>query len=328
MSLATKYRPKTFEDMVGQDIAKRILIKEVETNNIKHSYIFEGTTGAGKTTASRILANVVNGVTIEFDVASHNSVDDIKELINSVRTKPIGYDKVVVILDEVHTIFGRKDSLAAQALLKILEEPPKHLIFIMCTTEGDKIIDTIRNRCECIPFTNVDIDSIVARLDFICKQETIQYDNIMALTEIAKRADGSMRNAISILEQITSLGALTVANVTNTISSKYDNMFKVMYATFDKDITTIINVVDSVQDIDKFVNSYFTFILDICIYAKTNNIKLTKLPSVFTDNLSFSDSEKKILNTIMNDLLQLQYEGRNNPILKQLFIAVAMQEIK
>ena len=275
MSLATKYRPKDFNELVGQNEVTTILMNELQNNKVKQAYIFEGGTGQGKTTTSLILANKLNGLTVNFDVAIHNSVDDIKQLLEYVKQKPIDYDRIIIILDEVQNIFNRKDSPAAQALLKILEEPPKHVIFIMCTTEGDKIIDTIKNRCEVLHFSNVSIDAMFQRLRYICSMEHIIYVSDDALIEIAKRSNGSMRNAITNLEKLSSLGDITIANVTKTLASKYDDMFKLLYAYFDEDINTIVSIINNIDDIDKFVSAFFTFVLDIGVFMKTHNINLT-----------------------------------------------------
>lgn len=322
MSLATKYRPKDFEDMVGQKQTIQTLINELNTNNVKQAYIFEGNSGCGKSTSSLILANKLNGITINFDVAINNSVEDIKQLLEYIKQKPIGKDKVIVILDEVQNIFNRKDSPAAQALLKILEEPPKHVIFIMCTTEGDKIIDTIKNRCEILHFGRVSVSDIASRLEYICVMESITYNNYDALIEIAKRSDGSVRNAITNLEKLSSLGDITIANVTKTLASKYDDMFKLLYGYMDNDIKTIVQTINNIDDIDKFVSAYFTFIADIAVFIKTNDIELTSLPSVFKNDLMFNDTEITMISDLLEKLIELQYHGRNNPIMKSLLKAI------
>ena len=272
MSLATKYRPKDFNELVGQNEVTTILMNELQNNKVKQAYIFEGNSGDGKSSTSYILANKLKGLTVNFDVATHNSVDDIKQLLEYVKQKPIDYDRIIVILDEVQNIFNRKDSPAAQALLKILEEPPKHVIFIMCTTEGDKIIDTIKNRCEVLHFSNVSIDAMFQRLRYICSMEHIIYVSDDALIEIAKRSNGSMRNAITNLEKLSSLGDITIANVTKTLASKYDDMSQIMYSFLDNNTKELIETINNIDNIDKFVSSYFTFICDVCVFIKTNTI--------------------------------------------------------
>lgn len=323
--LANKYRPKTFNDVVGQELVVTTLTNELHNNTTKQAYIFEGYSGVSKTTCAYILANELNGITVNYDVALHNSVDDIKALLQSVKQKPIGKDRIIVILDEVQNIFNRKDSPAAQTLLKILEEPPKHVVFIMCTTEGDKIIDTIKNRCEVLTFNKIDEHSIKDRLKYICDKENIKYDNEDCLLEIAKRSDGSMRNAITQMEQLSSLGTITMSLVTKTLSSKYDDMFNVLYAVFDNNTESLVTTVNNINDIDKFVESFFSFILDICVYIRTSKYELTELPIVFKDNVQLNRQEQQVAFTIMNVMLELQYNGKHSPILKQLFIASMME---
>lgn len=323
--LANKYRPKTFDDVVGQELVVKTLTNELHNNTTKQAYIFEGHSGTAKTSCSYILANELNGITVNYDVALHNSVDDIKALLQSVKQKPIGKDKIIVILDEVQNIFNRKDSPAAQTLLKILEEPPKHVVFIMCTTEGDKIIDTIKNRCEVLTFNKIDENSIKDRLKYICDKENIRYDNEDCLLEIAKRSDGSMRNAITQMEQLSSLGTITMSLITKSLSSKYDDMFNIFYATLDNDLETIITTISNINNVDKFVESFFSFILDICVYIRTSKYELTELPIVFKDNVQLNRQEQQVAFKIMNVMLELQYNGKHSPILKQLFIASMME---
>lgn len=323
--LANKYRPKTFNDVVGQELVVKTLTNELHNNTTKQAYIFEGQTGCGKSSASYILANELNGITVNYDVALHNSVDDIKALLQSVKQKPIGKDRIIVILDEVQNIFNRKDSPAAQTLLKILEEPPKHVVFIMCTTEGDKIIDTIKNRCEVLKFNRIDDNNIANRLKYICDKEAIKYDSYDCLMEIAKRSDGSMRNAITQMEQLSSLGTITMQLITKSLSSKYDDMFNIFYATLDNDLETIITTINNINNVDKFIESYFSFILDICVYIRTSKYELTELPIVFKDNVQLNEQEQQVAFKIMNVMLELQYNGKHSPILKQLFIAAMME---
>ena len=313
---------RTIRDIkyIGKELCQCIYI-----DNPSHLYLTDNMIVTHNTTISTIMAKALNGITIDYDVALHNSVDDIRALLETIKQKPIGKDKIIVILDEVQNIFNRKDSLAAQSLLKVLEQPPKHVVFIMCTTEGDKIIDTIKNRCEVLTFNKIDENSIKDRLKYICDKESIKYDNEDCLLEIAKRSDGSMRNAITKMEQISSLGTITMSLVTKTLSSKYDDMFNVLYAVFDNNTESLVTTVNNINDIDKFVESFFSFILDICVYIRTSKYELTELPLVFKDNVQLNEQEQQVAFTIMNVILELQYNGKNSPILKQLLIASLME---
>ena len=218
MSLATKYRPKDFNEVVGQDIVVNTIKKELENNNIKQSYLFVGKSGCGKSTTARIIASKANGEITEVDAASNNSAESIKQLLDSVKTRPLFYKQHVVILDEIQCLSQQ----AIQKLLLTLEQPPKHLIFILCTTEVDKIPQTIYNRCEVFEFVNVPADKIIQRLMYICDKENFVY-NEEALKMIARLADGSMRQAISYLEQCSS-SDITIDTVKQILlADSYDN---------------------------------------------------------------------------------------------------------
>ena len=145
MDLANKYRPQKLDDVVGQSAITKVLKNELKNNKLRQQYLFVGNTGSGKTTTARILAKAVNGQVFEIDAASHSGVEDIRALIETITIRPMGVDHTVVILDEVHGLSNK----AVQTLLLTLEKPPKHVIFILCTTEADKVPDTIKNRCEC-----------------------------------------------------------------------------------------------------------------------------------------------------------------------------------
>ena len=160
MSLATDFRPQYLDDMIGQKTIIDTIRSEFNNNNLKQSYLFMGQSGSGKTTLANIIANKVNGQTLMIDTAVNNSAEDVRNIVDSIQTKPLIYDKVVVIFDEVHTLSPK----GFASLLITLEKPPAHVIFILCTTEGDKIPDTIKNRCECFTFSRIENKDISTRL--------------------------------------------------------------------------------------------------------------------------------------------------------------------
>ena len=320
MSLATDYRPKDFSDVVGQATIVNTLVKEFENNKIKQSYLFMGQSGSGKSTCSMIIANKVNGQTLMIDTAVNNSAEDVRNIVDSIQTKPLLYNKVVVIFDEVHTLSPK----GFASLLLTLENPPSHVIFILCTTEGDKIPETIKNRCECFNFTRIEAKDISNRLAYICEDKGISYEN-KALELIANMANGSMRQAISILEQLGD--NITYTRVSEEVKAGgYSTLFNLFYSVCDKDTSNIIARTNDIVNIDKFVDEFFTFILDIIIYGKTKNISLTKFPIVAKDMLDDLREDDFIVSAIlMNKMLELQYNGKNSPILKELFLATLLE---
>ena len=207
---ARKYRPVKFEDVVGQNHVTTTLQNAVKNEKVAQSLLFCGPRGVGKTTCARILANEINGFDIdnplennnnlniyELDAASNNSVDDIRSLIDQVRYAPQAGKFKVYIIDEVHML----SNAAFNAFLKTLEEPPSYAIFILATTEKNKVIPTILSRCQIYDFNRIEISDIKSKLVDILKKEKIEYED-EALHIIAQKADGAMRDALSTLDLI------------------------------------------------------------------------------------------------------------------------------
>ncbi|WP_298117297.1 DNA polymerase III subunit gamma/tau [Flavobacterium sp.] len=208
---ARKYRPQTFKDVVGQQAITNTLLNAIETNHLASALLFTGPRGVGKTTCARILARKINQPgyddpnedfafnVFELDAASNNSVDDIRNLIDQVRIPPQTGQYKVYIIDEVHML----SSAAFNAFLKTLEEPPKHAIFILATTEKHKIIPTILSRCQIFDFKRITVKDAKEHLAEVATSQGVQFEDD-ALHIIAQKADGAMRDALSIFDRVVS----------------------------------------------------------------------------------------------------------------------------
>lgn len=221
---ARKWRPAEFDSVVGQEHVTHTLKNALRSGRLHHAYLFSGPRGVGKTTTARILAKALNCLNlgedfepcnvcescvqilngrsldvVEIDGASNNSVDDIRKLRDSAKYPPVSGTYKLYIIDEVHML----STSAFNALLKTLEEPPKHLVFVFATTEPHKVPATILSRCQRFDFRRMQINDIVGRLDYIAKHEGMEIEED-ALVVIAKKGDGSMRDAQSIFDQVTS----------------------------------------------------------------------------------------------------------------------------
>ena len=235
-ALYRKYRPKTFDDVVGQPFITETLKTQVRTGRLSHAYLFIGTRGTGKTTCARILAKAVNcehpvdgnpcnecdacrGIedgsvldVVELDAASNNGVDDVRMLRDEAIFSPTTVRKRVYIIDEVHML----SKPAFNALLKILEEPPQHLMFILATTELNKVLPTILSRCQRHSFRRLDGDTIAKRLSYVAEQEGINL-TADAAQLLGRLADGGMRDGLSLLDQCSAVETVDAAAVLNAM---------------------------------------------------------------------------------------------------------------
>ena len=247
---ARKYRPQSFRDVVGQQAITNTLLNAIENNHLAQALLFTGPRGVGKTTCARILAKKINeqsGVTddndfafnvFELDAASNNSVDDIRKLIEQVRIPPQVGNYKVYIIDEVHML----STAAFNAFLKTLEEPPKHSIFILATTEKHKIIPTILSRCQIFDFKRITISDIREYLKYIAEQQGIEAED-EALQIIAQKADGAMRDALSIFDRVVSFsGDKITRQATSEILNvlDYEVYFKVTDLILDNKLPDLL----------------------------------------------------------------------------------------
>lgn len=328
-ALAVKYRPKVFEDMTEQSAIKDILMNQLETKTFQHGYLFTGPAGTGKTTSARIFANMINdgkGNPIEVDAASNSGVDNIRQIIEDAKRKPLDAEYKIFIVDECHSL----SSEAWQALLKTLEEPPKFTIFIFCTTNPEKIPATILSRVQRYNFQKISNKGIVKRLEHICALENSQDYNDPdlrdigdiirypeALEYIAKVCNGGMRDAITLLDKCLSLSHdLTLENVLKTIGAEdYNTFILFLTALQNKEkgtaITTIENVYNAGKDVKQFMKDFAKFVLEVEKYALYKNFTYISLPNTLENELEqlIDDSLFDVMDFIVSINNQIKWDN-------------------
>ena len=295
-ALYRTYRPQKFSDVIGQHVIVQTLRNAIKNDRVSHAYLFCGPRGTGKTSIARIFAKVLNcsneqngepcnncetckeiseGLcpdVIEIDAASNNGVDEIRDLKEKVKFLPAGSKYKIYIIDEVHML----STSAFNALLKTLEEPPKHVIFILATTEPQKVLSTIISRCQRFDFGTLSVNELLEALVNICEKENIKYDQ-SALKVIASASEGGLRDAISLLDQAISLAQDKIdediaSSVTGLVGK--EKLIELANAIEDKNISetllTIQELENSGKEISKIVNSLLGFYRDILLYKSIN----------------------------------------------------------
>lgn len=272
-SLAVKYRPASFDDVSGQDAVKVVLKQQLESGNIHQAMLFCGPSGDGKTTCARIFANMLNkgkGLPIEMDAASHNGVDDVRDIGKMATSQALDATYKTFIIDECHMITPQ----GWASFLKLIEEPPARAVFIFCTTDPQKIPPTIISRCQRFQFQKVATKDIVNRLHYILSEEWGQdasyYLQDDALMFIAKLADGGMRLAIQYLEKCLSYSdELTTETVVKALNvTNYDDYIGITNLLLDpSDRASLVMRLDEIYasgvDFKQFLKQYVSFILDV-----------------------------------------------------------------
>lgn len=312
-TLYRKYRPQGFSDLVGQNHIKTTLEYEIASGNIAHAYLFCGPRGTGKTTIARILAKAINCKNrkngehepcnqcipcedlkndrsldiIEIDAASHTGVDNVREnIISASRIAPTSLNYKVFIIDEVHMLSNQ----AFNALLKILEEPPKNVVFVLCTTEIHKIPTTIISRCQRFDFKKISIGDMVKKLQYIVNSEKIKVSKEI-LENIARHADGHMRDAESLLGQVIVVGGTEITKEEAELvipRSDLSEIIKLIDFLIKKDAGSGINLVNNLifdgVDIKKFLSDTVDILRKIML-IKTSSLLAEKLANEFGENL-------------------------------------------
>ena len=345
LALYRKYRPNNFNDLVGQSGVSTIIKNEILNNKISHAYLFSGPRGTGKTSTAKIIAKMINcsnlgadgtpcekcasclnfnssSDIVEIDAASNNGVDEIRDLRDKVNLVPtIGKYKIYII-DEVHMLTVQ----AFNALLKTLEEPPAHVVFILATTEFYKIPATVVSRCQKFQFLKFSDDEIVSRLSNISSLENIDVSKDI-LYEIARLADGGLRDAINMLDQLSSFGngKINIDDLykLNGVVSyvEISNLLKFVKDNNIVDIASFINEIDrSGKNIDRFINDLLIFLKDVLLYKNEFNLS----------DLGIKDKQEKIieiskifdLDEISNMIFSLN--DLNNKLKKSVFSTVLL----
>ena len=301
---ARKYRPKRFQDVVGQHHVSQTLKNALQNDHLAHAFLFCGPRGVGKTTCARILAKVLNCQNItadhepcdecsacqsfnenasfnitELDAASNNSVEHIRSLIEQVRFQPQQGKYKVFIIDEVHMLSQQ----AFNAFLKTLEEPPEYAFFILATTEKHKIIPTILSRCQIFDFKRIQINDMIGHLESICKTEGIEADRD-ALHIIAQKADGALRDALSIFDRVVSFSGnqIKYADVIENLNVlDYDYYFKVVDHLLQEDVAKTLLLFNEIQlkgfEGDIFINGLAAHLRNILIVKDASTLSLLEV---------------------------------------------------
>ena len=319
-ALYRKFRPDNFDDVKGQDHIVTTLTNQIKHNRIGHAYLFCGTRGTGKTTVAKILAKAVNcqhpvngspcgecdmckaiqaGTSmnvIEIDAASNNGVDNIREIREEVAYRPTEGNYKVYIIDEVHML----STGAFNALLKTLEEPPSYVIFILATTEAHKIPITILSRCQRYDFHRISIDTIAARLDELLKIENVEAEE-KAVRYVAKAGDGSMRDALSLLDQCIAfyLGqTLTYDKVLEVLGAVDTEVFsKLLRQVLKGDVTSAIRTLEDLiiggRELGQFVGDFTWYMRNLLLVKTSENPE--EAIDVSSENLKLLQEESEMV---------------------------------
>lgn len=350
-SLYRKYRPITFDDVSGQTFIIKTLKNAIATNKISHAYLFSGTRGTGKTTIAKIFAKNVNCMNlidgnvcgkceicttentddiqdiIEIDAASNNGVDEIRELKNKIKLAPVLCKYKVYIIDEVHML----STGAFNALLKTLEEPPSHVIFILATTEPQKIPITIISRCQRFDFKKLSIIDIKNRLKYIAEKEHINITDD-CLDEIAKMSDGAMRDAIGLLDQVSSFNedSITIDDIYQISGSvPFKKIYELIDSYINEDIENILKTTEEIynegKDFIKLTFDMLSIFKDVLIYYRApkyfenlNKLNFDEIKKI-KEKIDISDLEL-IIETLENLSRELKLSDYPRILLEMFLI--------
>ena len=289
MTLANKYRPKDFSDVCSQEVNTVVLENQIKNSSFAHTLLFAGSSGCGKTTCARIFASKIDGEIIELDCASHNGVADIKEIVDNARTKPLLNKYKVIILDECHAI----SSQAWSSLLTVLEEDLPNSIFVFCTTDPQKIPNTILSRAQRLNFIPISNKNMLTRLEYIAKTEQIDI-SVDSLKYIVRSAKGNLRQALTNFDKCLIYGKLDVESICKVLNIVSADVMNTLYSAFEnKDTTNIIKTVNDVYNNGYELHQFVRQFLDYCV-TKTNMDLIERLLVILQD-IRFDESPKNII---------------------------------
>ena len=339
ISLAVKYRPKNWQDVCEQTTIKKILNEQIRTNQVKRVLLFTGPAGTGKTTNARIFANELEPCKsniLELNCADKNGVDDIRTLVIEVaKSKPLQGKYKVFVLDEVHMLTTQSQN----ALLKLLEEPPAHCIFILCTTDPQKILSTILSRAYRYDFQKISFQGIVNRLNYILESEKnegadIQSWNQDAINYISKQSNGGMRDAITLLDKILSYtNNVTVDSVVEVLGiTGYNIQFEILDALLLKNDQLLTEKLEEVyrsgKDIKLFVKNFLSFVLDINKYLITKSFDYINIPNNYQDKLaSYQEAHRTYMKVLLAKLITLNSDMKWETNPKTLLESTLLLEV-
>jgi len=340
LALYRKYRPQNFAEIIGQDHIVQTLANSITRKNISHAYLFAGPRGSGKTSIARLFAKAVNCMDysshepcnkcdscleiiagksidlIEIDAASHTGVDDVRELVDGVKFAPVKSKYKIFIIDECHQL----SKSAVNALLKTLEEPPAHAIFLLATTEPQKMLPTIISRCQRFDFKRLQLSDIIKKLDFIAKKEGVKFED-SALSLIALNSRGSFRDAETLLDQCISfcgkdnliktqeikelLGIVEAGQVANFIDF-------ILQKNSQQAIAYINSVVDSGIDLQEFSKTLIFYLRQALILKLSKDINLLKSSGLSDKDIDKINTQFELLTEKnIQEMLEIFLEADN-----------------